>query len=153
MAEDIQLFFNVLLAAALSGLIGWERESRDMPAGFRTNMIVGSAAALLVVLGYQMIDFYDALDTSDSDLRFDPLRVIEAIIVGVSFIGAGTILKMEKEGRIRYLTSAATILISAAVGITVALQHYTLAVLVTGLILLINYVIRKWEARTGKPEQ
>lgn len=150
MPVDIQQFLNVLLAAALAGIIGWERESRDMPAGLRTNMIVGAAAALLVVLGHMMIDHYEYLDKSDPDLRYDPLRVLEAIIVGISFIGAGTILKMEGKGKIMYLTSAATILISAAVGITVALEHYLLAVLVTGLILLINYVIRKWEARNGK---
>lgn len=150
MSEDIQQFLNVLLAAGLTGLIGWERENRNMPAGLRTNMIVGVSASLLVILGFMMIDYYDAQDTTDTDLRYDPLRVIEAIIVGVSFIGGGTILKVEAKERIRFLTSAATILISAAVGITVALQHYLLAFLVTGLILIINFVVRKWEDRHGK---
>lgn len=92
MPQDILHFVNVLIAAALTGLIGWERESRNMPAGLRTNMIEGSSAALLVIVGFMMIDFYDVMDTADTTLRYDPLRIIEAIIVGVSFIGEGTIL-------------------------------------------------------------
>lgn len=150
MLEDSLQFLNILAAAALTGLIGWERENRDMPAGLRTNMIVGSGAALLVILGHFMIDYYDIKD-SDAALQYDPLRIVEAIILGVSFIGGGTILKIEQKERVRYLTSAATILISAGIGIAVALQRYTLAILITVLILLINYVVRKWENHGGRP--
>ncbi len=57
---------------------------------------------------------------------------------------------MEGKGSIKYLRIAATILVSAAVGIAVAMEHYLLAVMVTGLILLINYVVRIRESRNGK---
>ena len=150
--EDAVQFLNVVGAAILTGFIGWEREKRNNPAGFRTHMIVGSAAAMLVILGHMMIDYYEVRD-SGSALQYDPLRVIQAIIVGISFIGAGTILKVEQKSRIRFLTTAATILIAASIGIAVALQRYLLAVLVTALVLVINYSIRKWEDKENKRVQ
>lgn len=152
MQEDVYQFFHVLMAALLTGLIGWERENRDMPAGLRTHMIVGSAAALLVILGHMMVNFYN-LNDSDAAMQYDPLRVVEAIIVGISFIGAGTILKVEQNEKIRYLTSAATILISAGIGIAVALERFVLAILITALVLIINSVIRKWESKQGREEE
>lgn len=151
MLEDSVQFLNVLGAAVLTGLIGWERETRDIPAGLRTHMIVGTAASLLVILGASMVDFYEAREAG-SALRYDPLRVVEAIIVGISFIGAGTILKSEEKARIQFLTSAATILVSAGIGISVALERYTMAVLVTALVLIINYLIRKWEDKEDKKD-
>ena len=150
--EDAVQFLNVVGAAILTGFIGWEREKRNNPAGFRTHMIVGSAAAMLVILGHMMIDYYEVRD-SGSALQYDPLRVIQAIIVGISFIGAGTILKVEQKSRIRFLTTAATILIAASIGIAVALQRYLLAVLVTALVLVINYSVRKWEDKENKRVQ
>jgi putative Mg2+ transporter-C (MgtC) family protein len=149
MIEELNQFLNVLIAAALTGVIGWEREQRNMPAGLRTNMIVGICAALLVILGHMMVEFYDTMD-SGASLQYDPLRVVQAIIVGVGFIGGGTILKVPEKEKIRYLTSAATILVSAGIGIAAALERYVLSVLVVALILLINYGIRKWENRTGR---
>ncbi|WP_224998860.1 MgtC/SapB family protein [Cesiribacter sp. SM1] len=149
MIEELNQFMNVLVAALLTGAIGWEREQRNMPAGLRTNMIVGVSAALLVILGHMMVEFYDTMDAGAS-LQYDPLRVVQAIIVGVGFIGGGTILKVADKEKIRYLTSAATILISAGIGIAVALERYLLSLLVVGLILTINYGIRKWENHTGR---
>jgi putative Mg2+ transporter-C (MgtC) family protein len=146
MFEDLTQFLHVLGAAFLTGLVGWERESKDIPAGFRTNMVVGAAAALLVILGQFMVQFYDAGDRG-AQLQYDPLRVVEAIIVGISFIGAGTILKSEAKQRIQYLTSAATILISAAIGIAVALERYFLAGMVTLMVLLINRILRRLEKK------
>ncbi|AHM58629.1 mgtc/sapb transporter [Flammeovirgaceae bacterium 311] len=149
MIEELYQFINVVVAAILTGFIGWEREQRNMPAGLRTNMIVGVSSALLVILGHMMVGYYDRVDAG-ADLQYDPLRVVQAIIVGVGFIGGGTILKVPEKEKIRYLTSAATILISAGIGIAVALERYVLSVLVVGLILVVNYGIRKWENHTGK---
>ena len=75
--------------------------------------------------------------------RADPIRVLQAIIVGVSFIGAGTILKQTGSNQILYLTTAATILLSSSIGIAVALQQYVLAIGIVLLVLFINYVIRR----------
>jgi len=142
----------VTLAALLAGLLGLERELASKPAGFRTNMIIGGASALLVILGETLTLQYSESPVSDL-VRSDPLRIFEAIIVGISFIGAGTILKMRDEERVRYLTTAASILFSAAIGISVALEQFVLAVGATVLILAITYVLNLLETRLDDPSE
>ena len=137
----------IALACLLAGSVGLERESGGKPAGFRTHMILGGAAALLVVCGKWLIRD-GILEGPEEALRYDPIRIIEAVIVGVSFIGAGTILKLsdgEKGERVKYLTTAASLLFSAGIGICVAIERYVIAVGVTVLILLINGVMGRWE--------
>ena len=137
--NELLIVLNIVIAAILTGLIGIERELHNKPAGFRTNMIVGSAAALLISLGEIIIANYTGDGLSDH-IMADPTRVIEAIIVGISFIGAGTILKGERDEKVYYLTTAATVLFSAGIGISVALHQYVLSVSATLLIFLINRI-------------
>lgn len=137
---ELRVIVDVVIASLLTGLVGLEREVSGKPAGFRTQMIIGGAAALLISTARILIrDF-----ASESDLaaviQADPVRVIEAVIVGISFIGAGTILKMREQRKVQYLTTAASILLSAGIGMSVALHHYIIAVGVTLFILFINVV-------------
>ncbi len=143
-ADQWSIMWRVALAAVLAGLPGLEREFRDKPAGFRTHMIIGSACALMVLLGRVLLEHYNDLP-SPENLRTDPLRLFEAIVVGVSFIGAGTILKVEDSMRIRYLTTAASLLFAAAIGISVALSLFYLAVFECILILIINQALGRLE--------
>lgn len=136
--NELLMLLNIAIAAVLTGLIGLEREIKHKPAGFRTNMIVGSAAALLLSLGRVIVETYANIDKLKDNVQADPTRVIEAIIVGISFIGAGTILKGNGDEKVYYLTTAATVLFSAGIGIAVALEQYILAVTATLLILIIN---------------
>lgn len=131
---------HVAIASILSGIIGLERERSDKPAGIRTNMIVGGAVALLVSLGEIIHNHFIASGIAEY-IQTDPTRIIQAIVVGVSFIGAGTVLQVEKDYKIKYLTTAATILASTGIGIAVALRQYFLAAGVTVIILFINYVL------------
>ncbi|WP_411826996.1 MgtC/SapB family protein [Luteolibacter sp. AS25] len=136
----------ITLAALLAGLVGLERESDGKPAGFRTHMIIGGAAALLVVCGKWLVNS-GIFERSGSAMNYDPIRIMEAVIVGVSFIGAGTILKTpEKEegARVKYLTTAASLLFSAGLGICVAIERFIIAVGVTILILIINRTLGKF---------
>lgn len=145
-SSQLFILLDVTIAAMLAGLVGFERERAQKPAGLRTHMIVGSMACLLVSLGSALVDSFTGFAFQES-LRTDPLRIIEAIIVGVSFIGAGTILKSEKEERVRFLTTSASILFSAGIGISVSLKQYILALGVSILAFLINNVFRyvdKW---------
>lgn len=144
MGWELQLraLLDILIATLLGGLLGFERETKEKPAGFRTNMLIAGAAALLLILGKYIAGEMQATLNEES-LGVDPTRIIHAIIVGVSFIGAGTIIKSPDDETIRYLTSAATILFSAGVGICTGLQLYILAGGVTLLGLIINYVISK----------
>lgn len=140
--NQLYILLDVAIAMVLSGIVGFEREVSNKPAGFRTNMIVGGASCLLFSLGLFIVDFLHKANYGEL-LRIDPLRVIEAIVVGVSFIGAGTILKSSNGEKINYLTTAATVLFSAAIGISISLQQYILGVGATAIILLVNTVIRK----------
>ncbi len=138
--SELLIVLNIAIAAILTGLIGLEREIKNKPAGLRTNMIVGSAAALLISLGKIIVASYAESDLNEH-IQADPTRVIEAIIVGISFIGAGTILKGQGEEKVYYLTTAATVLFSAGIGISVALEKYVLAITATILIFIINRLI------------
>lgn len=140
MKPQLIILLHVIIASVLSGLIGFEREKVDKPAGIRTNMLVGGAVALLVTLGDIIITHF--IDRGlGAYISADPVRIIHAIIVGISFIGAGMVLQIRHEQKIKYLTTAATILFSTGIGISVALKQYYLAVGVTLFILFINYLL------------
>src|SRR5688572_15395259 len=81
---------GAMYAMVLGGTIGFEREMKNRPAGFRTHMLVSGAAALLVGLG-PLILANPAFQRGDGALQLDPIRLVEATITGVAFIGAGTI--------------------------------------------------------------
>lgn len=139
--EELLILMNIAIAAILTGLIGLEREVKDKPAGFRTNMIVGGSSALILSLGEVLVESYIEKGLQDV-IQPDPTRIIEAIILGISFIGAGTILKANEESKVYYLTTAATVLFSAGIGIAVALEQYVLSVTATLLLLIINRVAK-----------
>jgi putative Mg2+ transporter-C (MgtC) family protein len=138
--QQLLVLLDVFIACMLAGAVGYEREVRDKPAGFRTHMIVGGSSAFLVSLAAVSIDVYKA--SYQEVLDVDPIRIIQAIIIGISFIGAGTILKNRDNKHVSYLTTSATILFSSGIGICVALRQYVLAVGVTLLVVLINMVFR-----------
>ncbi len=139
--EQVWMVLDIFIAMVLGGIIGYEREARKKPAGFRTNMLIAGASALFLFLGRSLALSMQSEMGSEA-LGVDPTRLIHAIIVGISFIGAGTVLKSPKEQEIKYLTTAATILLSAGVGICVAMHYYLLAVGVTILGLIVNSVLK-----------
>ncbi|MBS3808485.1 MAG: MgtC/SapB family protein, partial [Bacteroidales bacterium] len=139
---ELRILLHVVIASLLGGVIGYEREKTNKPAGIKTNMIVGGSVALLVSLGEAITVHFQELGLSEV-MQTDPTRIIQAIIVGVSFIGAGTVMQLQKVYKVKYLTTAASILYSTGVGISVALGQYVLAVGLTVFILIIYYPI-KW---------
>jgi len=130
---QLEIIGEVALAMLLGGVIGFERELADKPAGFRTQMLVAGAAALLVGLGDAMLLRF----VSDNKVTADPIRIVEAIITGISFLGAGTIFRRDQSEQVQGLTTAASILLCAAVGISVALRQFVLALGVTLLALIV----------------
>ena len=114
-------------ALLVGTIIGWEREVKSKPAGLRTNMLVSFGAALFVLVPIQIGAAQQNLDLLG--------RAIASVISGVGFIGAGTILRSP---RVRGLTSAAAVWVSAALGVTVGCGLWQLGLvsaLVTWLIL------------------
>ena len=131
-----QILGYVALAMVLGAAVGLEREAKDKPAGLRTHMLVAGAAALLVALGDVVITSYD-LDLDQQLLQSDPIRIMEAVITGVSFLGAGTIIRHRGKQQVEGLTTAASLLFVAGIGMCIALSQALLAVGLTVLVLLI----------------
>lgn len=131
---------KVAVAMLLGGLIGLERELASKPAGLRTHMLVTGSAALLVVLGDYMIQYYGSSSFIEA-IQTDPIRIIEAIITGISFLGAGTIIFRRGEEILEGLTTAASILFAAAIGITVALNQFLMAAILTVMVIITLYVL------------
>lgn len=142
---------RIALAMLLGGLVGAEREMARKPAGFRTHMLVAGAACLFVGLADALIARF-SIEAGDN-LRTDPIRIVEAIITGLSFIGAGTIFRRERDEAIEGLTTAASFLLSAAIGISVALEQYVLAVGATLLSLFVLRGMRLLERRKHQRER
>jgi putative Mg2+ transporter-C (MgtC) family protein len=137
---QLQILLETLIAAILGGLIGYERELRNKPAGLRTYILVAASSCLLVNLGSMVIGNYQS-DGQDELIMADPVRIIQAIILGIAFIGSGIIQRNEK-GEVENLTTAALVLFTAIIGITVGLQQYILAASLTLASLLIAYVLK-----------
>ncbi|MDZ7681320.1 MAG: MgtC/SapB family protein [Fodinibius sp.] len=127
---------KVVFAMFLGGLMGLERELANKPAGLRTHMLVAGASSLLVVLGDIMITQYGSSSLAQV-IQTDPIRIMEAIITGISFLGAGTIIFRNRDETVEGLTTAASILFAAAIGIAVALQQYVLASILTVIAIVI----------------
>lgn len=137
---ELYILLDVFIATILTAFVGVERESAHKPAGIKTNMIVGGASCLIVALTVPLVEFIESYNPAEL-IRTDPIRVLEAVVLGVSFIGAGTIIKQGR-GQVVGLTTAATLLYCCAIGISTALKQYILAGGVTLLVIAINYGVR-----------
>lgn len=124
--EDFSVLFRLIIVVILAGFLGWERENAGKAAGLRTHILVGIGSVLFLFLSESLVEKYKIYD---QNLRFDPIRIIEAVVTGISFLGAGTIFVLRgKDARVKGLTTAASILTTAAVGLIVGLERYFLAV-------------------------
>jgi putative Mg2+ transporter-C (MgtC) family protein len=139
--QTTRVVVRLLMAAVLGGLLGWEREHKGQPAGVRTHMLVAMGAALFVVASGQI-----GMEQEDMS------RVIQGITAGVGFLCAGTILKSDKQGDVKGLTTAAGLWLTAAMGVAVGLGRELTAVLATvlalGILSLMPVVVRMVEKPT-----
>jgi putative Mg2+ transporter-C (MgtC) family protein len=146
---QLRIVIEVAIAMVLGGLVGLERELANKPAGFRTHMLVAAAAALFVGLSDILVDRF-AVSTVPDILRVDPIRIVEAVVTGVSFLGAGTIFRHGQHDMVGGLTTAASMLLVAAVGVAVALNQLVLAAGVTLLTLIVLRVMTRVEKLARK---
>ncbi|VAW87636.1 Mg(2+)-transport-ATPase-associated protein MgtC [hydrothermal vent metagenome] len=133
---------RLLLAALAGGLIGLERSHHGRPAGFRTHTLVCVSAALLMVLGVFQWDL--VLHAPIETIRVDPTRMAQGIMTGIGFLGAGVIFKERLS--VRGLTTAASIWITASIGVVIGMGLYYagfLATMITlGVLSLFRWVER-----------
>jgi putative Mg2+ transporter-C (MgtC) family protein len=149
MILQLQLLGEMLLAMILGGIIGYERETADKPAGLRTHMLVAGAATLLTGLGRVLVS---QSGIEEAFIQADPIRIVEAIITGVAFLGAGTILRRQGKNQVEGLTTAASLLMAAAVGISVALQQFVLASGATVIVLFTLHGLKLGERKKANKE-
>lgn len=144
---------DVIVAMGLGAFIGLEREMAGRPAGLRTNMLVAGASCLFVAISEHLIETIQ-IETAESLVRADPIRVVEAVVTGVSFVAAGTIIRNSSERVVEGLTTASTLLFVAGIGITVAISKVILAMALSILVVIILRLINWVEHRflNSKPK-
>jgi len=135
-ADATRILVRLGMAVFLGGLIGYERERRGKPAGLRTHMLVSLGAALFVVSPLQ-----DGMQIGDLS------RVLQGVIAGIGFLGAGAIIKLSDAHRIKGLTTAATIWLAAAIGVAAGMGNEVTALASTVLALAILAILGALERR------
>jgi putative Mg2+ transporter-C (MgtC) family protein len=130
----IEVLLKLILAIALGGLIGIEREVSQKPAGFRTNILICVGSAMMMILSGLIQGKQGAGDLS---------RIAAGVITGIGFIGAGTII--QARGMVHGLTTAATLWAVAGLGLVVGAGYYWIAMIFTLLVILTLVLFRKIE--------
>jgi putative Mg2+ transporter-C (MgtC) family protein len=141
-ADDLEMLLRLLAALAAGAMIGYERSYHGRPAGFRTHALVCVASSLLM-----LVTVYEAhwVKAAGEMVRLDPTRMAQGIMTGIGFLGAGVILH---EGpSVRGLTTAASIWITAAIGILAGIGFYLPLVAAVALTLIVLSFFRKIEVR------
>ena len=141
-AEELtRVTLRLVLAAALGGVLGYERESKGKAAGLRTHMLVALGSALFVLIP-------ERAGAESEDLS----RIVQGLVAGIGFLGAGAIIKVVATERTRGLTTAASVWTTAAIGVAAGLGRGTTAVLASVLALVILSRLRALERRHAPPE-
>ncbi|HKU60967.1 MAG TPA: MgtC/SapB family protein [Gemmatimonadales bacterium] len=138
MHPDFDILGRVLVAGLLAGVLGWEREHAGKSAGLRTHMLVGIAAALYTGLA-------ELASAEIGAGHSDPVRVVQAVAMGIGFLGGGMIFVNRSGDRVQGLTTAASIWATAAMGMAAGLAHFRLAVGVTVLLAVVLHVLARFD--------
>jgi putative Mg2+ transporter-C (MgtC) family protein len=137
-----RIVIRLAMAVLLGGILGYERETRGMAAGLRTHMLVALGAAMFVMVPAQA-----GMEVADMS------RVLQGVIAGIGFLGAGAIIKLQNEHEIKGLTTAASIWLTAAIGVAAGMGREATAVLSTLLALLILSALRRLSVHRAKVQR
>jgi putative Mg2+ transporter-C (MgtC) family protein len=141
-SEITTITIRLLMAALLGGILGFEREQRGKAAGMKTHMLVAIGSALFVLIPMQA-------GLSESEIS----RVVQGVIAGIGFLGAGAILKGADEKDLKGLTTAASIWLTAAIGVAAGLGRESSAILCTALALMILVIVPKCADMIGPKDK
>lgn len=137
-AQLTRVVLRLLIAAILGGILGYERELKGRQAGLRTHMLVAVGAAMFVLVPQQALMDLDGIS-----------RVLQGLVAGIGFLGAGTILRNQEQENIQGLTTAANIWLTAAIGVAAGLGREATAIAATILALVILALIPRIERQLG----
>jgi len=127
---EFETIFQLILAIALGGLIGFERELKHRPAGLRTHMLVCLGATIFTIVSLSF--------------DIDPARIAAGIVAGIGFLGAGNIIA--QKGHIQGITSAAILWVVAGIGLSVGVGQYIIAI-ISALLVFAILQLRKIEKK------
>jgi len=134
------MLIRLLAAAGLALIIGLERELRGKAAGLRSHMLVSLGAAAFIMTG---LDILFATADGDPSARIDPTRIVQGVIGGIGFLGAGSII--QSRGNVQGITTGASIWTAGAIGVACGIGNLALAGMLTILALIIVVVLRLFE--------
>jgi len=132
----LDIMLKLLLAIALGGIIGLEREASQKPAGLRTHILISASAAMMMI-------FSELVLAGKEPAGGDTLRVAAAVITGMGFIGAGTII--QSQGMVHGLTTASTLWTVAGLGLVVGAGYYLVAIVFSVLVIATLVLFRRVE--------
>ena len=127
---ELEIIGRLIVSLFLGGVIGFDREVKNRPAGLRTHMLVALAASIFSITTLEII-----ADLEKTGHTADPIRAIEAVTAGVAFLAAGTII--QSRAQISGLTTGASMWLAGAIGVACGFGFFTIAVLATGLALIV----------------
>jgi len=131
-----ELVIRLLAALLLGAIIGWERESKNRPAGLRTHILVCLAAATFAIVALELMNW-----AVRQGAPADPIRAIEAVTAGVAFLAAGTII--QSRGQVSGLTTGAGLWLAGAIGVACGTGLYSIAVLVAVMAFIVLAVLQR----------
>ena len=131
------ILIRVFLSVILGGIIGFERSKKGRPAGLRTHILVAMGSCLIMVASLYIYELYKG------KAPLDPARIAAGVVTGIGFLGAGTIIRSPQE--IKGLTTAASIWVSAGIGLAIGCGLYFASFLTTILTFGTLFYLRKIE--------
>jgi putative Mg2+ transporter-C (MgtC) family protein len=137
--SPLLLVIRLSLAALLGALFGWEREASDKPAGLRTHMLVSIGAATFTLLGFET---GAELAARFGEAGLDPTRIVQGIVGGLGFLGAGSIIKSRNADDVTGITTAASVWFTGALGVACGMGAFLLAGISALLGLLVLTLLR-----------
>lgn len=132
----LDMFSSLGVAAGLALVLGLERELRGKAAGLRSHMLVALGAAAFLIVGLEILY---ATAEGDPSARIDPTRIVEGVIGGIGFLGAGSIIRSGTS--VHGITTGASIWLAGAIGIAAGVHNFPLATMVTVMALVIMSVL------------
>jgi putative Mg2+ transporter-C (MgtC) family protein len=135
-ATTLEVTVRLVVAILIGGAIGWDRQRSDKPAGLRTHMLVALGSASFTLLGFEV----GAHLSPRTGEGFDPTRVLQGVIGGIGFLGAGSII--QNRGQVSGITTAASVWVSGALGAAAGVGAFVLAGISTLLALFILVVAK-----------
>ncbi|WP_456276044.1 MgtC/SapB family protein [Bacillus sp. AK128] len=149
--EMIIILQRLTVIILLSGLIGFEREIKNHPAGLRTHILVGTGSCLLMLLSlYGFEHFISSYE--NGIIKVDPGRIPSYVISGIGFLGAGTII-VQGGGSVKGLTTAASIWLVAGIGLVIGAGMFFAGTVTTGIVLFTLFFLNKLEKKLDRKDE